>query len=84
MSQHVQEAAKRVPLGAFVDAEQRQALKQLAERSDRSVSSLVRLAVGDLLAKPKRAQLLEQTAEVRARAATWRKLEMPDDPKEAA
>jgi predicted transcriptional regulator len=55
MSQHVQEAAKRVPLGAFVDREQRQALAELARRQDRSVSSLVRLAVADYLSRPREA-----------------------------
>jgi Ribbon-helix-helix protein, copG family len=55
MTQHVQERPNpaRVPLGAFVDAEQRRALAELARRQDRSVSSIVRLAVADYLNRPK-------------------------------
>ena len=38
-------AVTRVPLGAFVDAEQRRELGALAARQDRSVSSIVRRAL---------------------------------------
>ena len=42
MSQLGQE---RVPLGAFVDAKQKDAVRELARRSDRSVSAIVRRAI---------------------------------------
>jgi predicted transcriptional regulator len=42
-------------LSAFVDRSERQALAQLARRQDRSVSTLVRLAVADYLNRPKEA-----------------------------
>ena len=45
MSQHAQEQARRVSLSAFVDAEQRAALGELARREDGSVSSVVRTAL---------------------------------------
>jgi hypothetical protein len=38
-------AQERVPLGAYVDAEQKAAVRELAQRSDRSVSSIVRRAL---------------------------------------
>ena len=41
--------AGRVMLSAFVDRSERQALAELARRQDRSVSSIVRLAVSDYL-----------------------------------
>jgi Ribbon-helix-helix protein, copG family len=41
--------AGRVMLSAFVDRSERQALAELARRQDRSVSSLVRLALTDYL-----------------------------------
>jgi Ribbon-helix-helix protein, copG family len=47
--------AGRVMLSAFVDRSERQALAELARRQDRSVSSLVRLAVADYLSRPKEA-----------------------------
>jgi predicted transcriptional regulator len=45
--------ASRVMLSAFVDRAERQALAELARRQDRSVSSLVRLALADYLGRPK-------------------------------
>ena len=38
-------APERVPLGAYVDREQKAAVRELAQRSDRSVSSIVRRAL---------------------------------------
>jgi predicted transcriptional regulator len=51
MSQHVKEKAEptRVPLGAFVDRSQRDQLAAIAQRDDRSVSSIVRLALAGFL-----------------------------------
>ena len=47
MSELAQKAhgRKRVALGAFVDAEQRRQLVELARREDRSVSAVVRRAL---------------------------------------
>src|SRR5437762_3834760 len=47
MSQHVREKQEptRVPLGAFVERSQRDQLAAIAQRDDRSVSSIVRLAL---------------------------------------
>jgi predicted transcriptional regulator len=47
--------AGRVMLSAFVDRSERQALAELARRQDRSVSSLVRIAVADYLNRPREA-----------------------------
>jgi predicted transcriptional regulator len=57
MSQFANEKrdAGRVMLSAFVDRSERQALAELARRQDRSVSSLVRLAVADYLSRPREA-----------------------------
>ena len=44
-------APERVPLGAYVDREQKQAVRELAQRSDRSVSSIVRRAIRNELAR---------------------------------
>jgi hypothetical protein len=79
MSQHVQE---RVSLGAFVDRAQHEALHELARREDRSISSLVRIAVSDYLAKPRREQLLEQMTEIRARASGYKPIVFPDEKEE--
>ena len=51
MSQHAQEKQDpaRVPLGAFIDRDQRQELAEIAQRDDRSMSSLVRLALSNYL-----------------------------------
>jgi|KBSMisStaDraftv2_1062788.scaffolds.fasta_scaffold1859166_1 hypothetical protein len=48
MRQHEQEKHDpgRVPLGAFIDRDQRQELTEIAQRDDRSVS-IVRLALSD-------------------------------------
>jgi predicted transcriptional regulator len=53
MSQHAQEKQDpaRVPLGAFVDRAQRQELTEIAQRQDRSVSSIVRLALSDYIGR---------------------------------
>jgi predicted transcriptional regulator len=53
MSQHAQEKhdPARVPLGAFIDRDQRQELTEIAQRDDRSVSSIVRLALSDYLGR---------------------------------
>ena len=40
---------QRVPLGAFVDREQHDALARLAAREDRSMSSVVRQALSSYL-----------------------------------
>ncbi len=45
MSQHVQEKVERVPLSAFVDVEQHQAVTARAQAEDRSISSIVRRAL---------------------------------------
>jgi predicted transcriptional regulator len=47
MSELAQKAhgRKRVPLGAFIDAGQRERLVELARQEDRSVSSIVRKAL---------------------------------------
>jgi hypothetical protein len=47
VSQHAEEKLEptRVPLGAFVDRSQRDELAAIAHRDDRSVSSIVRLAL---------------------------------------
>jgi hypothetical protein len=51
MSQQEQDRAEpdRVPLGAYIDANQRAELARIALREDRSLSSLVRLALADYL-----------------------------------
>ena len=51
MSQHVMEKQDpaRVPLGAFVDREQRRELAKIAQREDRSLSSIVRMALASYL-----------------------------------
>jgi proline dehydrogenase len=49
MTQLAQEKAERVQLAAFVDREQREAIAQLARRDDRSMSSVVRQALGRYL-----------------------------------
>jgi predicted transcriptional regulator len=51
MSQLAQEKRRpeRVPLGAFVDRRQHEALAELARREDRSLSSVVRQAIGSYL-----------------------------------
>jgi hypothetical protein len=49
MSQITEKRPKRVPLGAFVDREQHEALAELARREDRSLSSVVRQALGNYL-----------------------------------
>ena len=41
----------RAPLTAFVDREQRQELTEIAQRDDRSVSSIVRMALSDFLGR---------------------------------
>ena len=53
MSQHTQEKhdPARVPLGAFIDRDQRKELTEIAQRDDRSVSSIVRLALSDYLGR---------------------------------
>lgn len=53
MSPHVQERRNpdRVPLRAYIDIDQRRALDELAQRQDRSVSSIVRLALAGYLVK---------------------------------
>jgi hypothetical protein len=46
MSEHaLKPSGERVPLGAFVDRSQRDQLAAIAHRDDRSVSSIVRLAL---------------------------------------
>jgi hypothetical protein len=78
MSQGAIETATRgrVHLGAFVPAEQRAALIEMATREDRSMSSLVRSAIADLL---RRDELLAQAAEARARVGDYKRIAMPDD-----
>jgi hypothetical protein len=53
MIQHRQEKqnAARVPLRAFVDREQPQELTEIVQREDRSISSLVRMALAGYLAR---------------------------------
>ena len=53
MRQHAQEERDpaRVPLGAFIDRDQRRELTEIAQRDDRSVSSIVRLALSDYLGR---------------------------------
>ena len=53
MIQHDQEKhdPARVPLGAFIDRDQRRELTEIAQRVDRSVSSIVRLALSDYLGR---------------------------------
>jgi hypothetical protein len=41
--------AERVHIGAYVAAEQRQQLVELAQRDDRSVSSVLRIAIAEHL-----------------------------------
>jgi predicted transcriptional regulator len=49
-----EERAKRVPIGAFVDREQRDELVRLARERDRSVSSIIRRALSaELEREPK-------------------------------
>jgi predicted transcriptional regulator len=45
----------RVHIGAFIDREQRDQLRELAARRDRSVSSIIRLALTDVLDKEEHA-----------------------------
>jgi len=58
------ELVKRVAVGAFVDADQRKALEEIARREDRSLSSVVRLA---LAAHVRRQEVDETLAAVRAK-----------------
>ena len=46
-----EERAERVPIGAFVDRRQRDELVRLARERDRSVSSILRIAIARELAR---------------------------------
>jgi Ribbon-helix-helix protein, copG family len=74
MSQHVQE---RVPLSAFVDSELRDALAHRARLEDRSVSSVIRVALQrylqELASTARREQMLENSPY--AHGAERRKME---------
>jgi len=61
-----------VPLGAFVDPEQRQALVEIAAAHDRSLSSVIRMA---LAAHIQRQEIDRTLATVKTNSAHFRPIE---------